>query len=342
MRDRLLRRPVQDLDFISDRDLSGLARKVSLSRGGRLKAFGDFGTLRLHLNGGIRVDFSRARTETYPGPAALPQVRPAASVEEDLKRRDFTINAMALPARQFAQAAGADDPLIDPWGGLSDLRAGRLRVLHCRSFEDDPTRIFRAARFMGRLGFRLEKDTGTWLCKALEDNLPSLLSRERLRNELLKILEEKNPEPALRLLRGWGLLKLLHPKFRWTSGCLKASSALERLGLIALEMRRRDFLRGLNLDRPDRLSLEEALDVAETQASPRAPLSELALKVLKRRYPRKKKTAFQPCLLTGRDLIRAGLKPGKEFKGILARAARAQWQGKVSTRSHALRWLRRP
>src|SRR3954468_18514518 len=95
-----------------------------------------------------KIDVAQTRAESYPRPGALPEVRPA-SIAEDLARRDFTINAMAFPI-------AADARLLDPYDGLEDLRAGRLRILHDESFVDDPTRALRAARYAARFGFELE------------------------------------------------------------------------------------------------------------------------------------------------------------------------------------------
>jgi Asp-tRNA(Asn)/Glu-tRNA(Gln) amidotransferase A subunit family amidase len=108
-----------------------------------------------------------ARSETYPRPGALPEVRPA-GIDEDLARRDFTVSALAVPLAD----PGA---LIDHHGGVDDLRAGLLRVLHDRSFVDDPTRALRAARYAARLGFAVEAMT---LAQLVEADLPAALPRE--------------------------------------------------------------------------------------------------------------------------------------------------------------------
>jgi tRNA nucleotidyltransferase (CCA-adding enzyme) len=145
------------------------------------------------------IDVAQARAETYPQPGALPEVRPA-SIDEDLARRDFTMNAMAYPLKEDAE-------LIDPHGGLEDLRAGRLRVLHERSFIDDPTRALRAARYAARFGFDLDPETARLLGEA---DL-STVSDDRVQNELRKIAEEEDPARALRLIVEWGAVPTLDP-----------------------------------------------------------------------------------------------------------------------------------
>jgi tRNA nucleotidyltransferase (CCA-adding enzyme) len=158
----------------------------------------------LFLTGRLRgddgeIDIAQTRTETYPHPGALPEVRPA-PIGEDLARRDFTVNAMAFPLK--------DDPeLIDPHDGLEDLRAGRLRVIHDRSFIDDPTRALRAARYAARLGFDLEPGTARLLAEA---DL-STVSEDRIQNELHKIAEEDDPARALQLVIDWGIMPTLDP-----------------------------------------------------------------------------------------------------------------------------------
>src|SRR3954466_4655883 len=145
------------------------------------------------------IDIAQPRAEAYPHPGALPEVRPA-PIGEDLSRRDFTVNAMAFPLREGAE-------LIDPHGGLEDLRAGLLRMLHERSFIDDPTRALRAARYAARFGFHLEPDTA----KLLGETDLSTVSEDRIQNELRKIAAEHDPARPLQLIVDWGVMPTLDP-----------------------------------------------------------------------------------------------------------------------------------
>jgi tRNA nucleotidyltransferase (CCA-adding enzyme) len=195
VRDLLLGRVVTDLDVAIEGDPAALADLP----GFKLERDGLFLTGRLE-QGDVKIDVAQARAESYPSPGALPEVRPA-SITEDLARRDFTINAMAFPL-------SGERELLDPHGGLDDLGAGRLRVLHQGSFTDDPTRALRAARYAARFGFELEPETERLLGEA---DL-STVSEDRIDNELRRIAAEEDPAAALRLIAAWGLMPSLDPQ----------------------------------------------------------------------------------------------------------------------------------
>lgn len=336
VRDGLLGRTTRDLDLVAEKDPRPLAAAARRAGAG-VEEFGRFGTLRLRFPDGARVDVARARAETYESPAALPVVRPAA-LQDDLVRRDFTVNAMAR--RLTSKGEGE---LIDPHGGAEDLKARRLRVLHPASFRDDPTRLFRGARYAGRLGLRLEPGTAELLKEAVREGLPALLSRERVRQELWRMLEEEDPGPAMRLLRRWGLLGAFHPAFRWPAAAEKTSDPAVRLGVCALGMgleRGLELLQSLPLERSLGQNLELALSSAKETSSPRSKLPEAAFLALRLHFPRLPKKALEPLLVGGEDLRKLGLPPGKEYARLLSLAARIQWRGAFKDRFGALRWLK--
>jgi hypothetical protein len=339
VRDWFLGRPTKDLDLAVEGDPEPLAAFCLERFGGRADAFGEFGTHRLFLKKGPRLDIATARRETYAAPAALPAVEPA-SLREDLYRRDFTINAMAVSIAP--QDFGAR---LDPWGGLEDLKAGRIRVLHSLSFRDDPTRIFRAARFAGRFGFALEAGTQGWLAEAVAQGHLFLLSRERVRQELVRLLEESDPRAAFDLLEGWGVLPVFFHRFSWEPSVARSKDPWVRLGLLALHLEEDEpgsgtaFLDSLHLERGVSVPLQESVRLWREKASPRGDLSALASAVLKAEgVPT---CAYRRLLINGGDLVRIGRKPGKALGNLLSRAARAQWKGKFRTRAEALRWLRK-
>jgi tRNA nucleotidyltransferase (CCA-adding enzyme) len=191
VRDLLLGEARADLDVAVEGEIGPLAEAL----GGEVVEHERFATASVRV-GELHVDIARSRAETYPSPGALPEVRPA-PIGDDLARRDFTVNAMAAPL------AGAPD-LIDPHGGLGDLREGLLRVLHELSFVDDPTRALRAARYAARLGFELEPGTD----RLLRGAELSTVSEDRVVGELARIAAEPRPSRALELISEWGLLEL--------------------------------------------------------------------------------------------------------------------------------------
>jgi tRNA nucleotidyltransferase (CCA-adding enzyme) len=192
VRDLLLGQPRADVDLVVEGDAGALASRL----GGAEREHERFGTVKVEVEG-HEIDIASARTETYPEPGALPVVAPADSVEADLGRRDFTINAMAIPLQGEAR-------VIDPHAGAADLERGLLRVLHPRSFEDDPTRVIRAARYAARFGFTLEAETDRLMRRA---DL-STVSADRRRAELERLAAEPTGRVAFGLLAGWGLIDL--------------------------------------------------------------------------------------------------------------------------------------
>ncbi|MCE2404478.1 MAG: CCA tRNA nucleotidyltransferase [Dehalococcoidia bacterium] len=204
VRDLLLEKPVKDLDLVVEGDAQTLASTLAARLEGRLVARSQFGTAALRL-GKQSLDLVTARRETYPRPGALPQVTPS-SIEDDLARRDFTINAMALPLTGPAKGG-----LLDPHGGRADLSAGVIRVLHHASFIDDPTRVLRALRYEQRLGYRLDEATERRLMEALDTGAMDTLSGDRLRKELSAVLREAEPHRALRRCAELAVLTAIHP-----------------------------------------------------------------------------------------------------------------------------------
>jgi tRNA nucleotidyltransferase (CCA-adding enzyme) len=192
VRDLLLGRPRADVDLMVEGDATALAARL----GGANSEHERFGAVKVDVDG-HEVDIVGARTETYPEPGALPVVTPAESIEEDLARRDFTINAMAIPLQ-------GDPRLIDPHGGRGDLEQGLLRVLHDRSFVDDPTRAIRAARYASRFDFGLEPKTE----ELLRQSDLTTVSADRRRTELERLAAEENACDGFELLANWGVIDL--------------------------------------------------------------------------------------------------------------------------------------
>ncbi|MHB8155198.1 MAG: CCA tRNA nucleotidyltransferase [Candidatus Omnitrophota bacterium] len=174
-----------------------------------LKTHPRFGTATLVLTDGVKVDIATTRQEKYPFFAALPVVG-SGTLKEDLKRRDFTINAMAISLA----AVGKQQELIDPFGGQDDLVSGSIRILHNLSFKDDPTRILRAIRFSQRLNFKIEPETLALLKEAISGGLLGKVSPQRMRDELILILKEHRPFSPIKQLGDLGALSFISTKLK--------------------------------------------------------------------------------------------------------------------------------
>ena len=222
VRDLLLKRENWDLDLTVEGDGIAFARLVAERYGAGVTLFERFATARLAFRDGLKMDIATTRRESYAQPADLPTVQPA-SIEEDLSRRDFTINAIAvhLNPRQFGR-------VLDPYRGQSDLRTRTIRVLHAGSFQDDPTRIFRAIRFEQRFNFRLERRTLRLLAKAASTNLIEQLSGPRLQNEILLLFAERNPVRAIARLARLKLLRFFHHRLCYTIRVKQVVTALPK------------------------------------------------------------------------------------------------------------------
>jgi tRNA nucleotidyltransferase (CCA-adding enzyme) len=236
VRDLLLRRPVHDVDLVLELPEAGgveaLARAAA-PKEARVTGHARFGTVRL-ATPEAALDLAAARRERYARPGALPTVEPA-PIDEDLQRRDFTVNALALALT--AAARSGRPALLDPGGAVADLEARVLRVLHARSFHDDPTRALRAARLGVRLGFRLSRGSRSSLRDALRDGAFGAVSGDRFRREIEKLFGEaplgQDPAAALRLLGEWHVLGGLEPGLIVPRS---AAPALRRLGRAAEEI----------------------------------------------------------------------------------------------------------
>ena len=218
VRDILLPTAVLDLDFAVVGDGPEAVARLAEGLGGRVLARSQFGTMKVDVSGTV-VDLALARTETYSRPGALPEVTPG-GIEDDLARRDFSINAMAVSlGDRFGE-------MVDPFGGRSDLGARLVRVLHPRSFVDDATRILRAARYAARLGFEMEDETADLLRRGLP--YIETISGDRVRNELERCFTEPDVGRALLMAQELGVLRAVHPGLALGE---QAATALSNPGL---------------------------------------------------------------------------------------------------------------
>ena len=358
VRDLLLERPTLDLDLTLEGDAPALARTAAAGLPGvRCTVHPAFGTATI-VGDTFRIDIASTRAESYERPGALPTVRPG-SLRDDLARRDFTANAIAL-----ALTGDRAGDLLDPFRGLADLEAGLLRVLHEASFRDDATRILRGARYEARLGFRFEPQTLRWLRRDVR--YLDTISGRRLRDELLRALHEPEPERILLRFQELGALAVIHSPLSFdehrsaafarlrelrgegsASACLallawdltpvQAAALAERLSLTRRESeavraapKAKALLPALSGDLPPSRAVEllSPLPLAAVWALATAgtgAAAERALRYLHRwRY-------LKPAL-DGRALQALGAPPGPRLGEVLRRLKAAKLDGEVRTR----------
>jgi tRNA nucleotidyltransferase (CCA-adding enzyme) len=367
LRDLLLGSKAIDLDLAVEGDPAPIARQLAEETGGRAVLHERFGTATVE-GPAYSLDLARTRRETYDHPGALPTVEPA-GLDQDLARRDFSINAMAL---RLTAPAGE---LIDPFGGERDLRQGLVRVLHDRSYRDDATRMLRAARYGARLRFRLEEETEAALRRDLESLDP--VSGPRLRRELsLMFLEAAAPE-AVRLCSELGVLSAVQPRLnlpperaqRWRDAlaserfgdlvklgfCLTCECESEedvgevsaRLNLTGpIEEAMLEFVRlrpgfaklatrGAGaaevVEALDGKSLESVWAIAISDAGPAADLCRAYLSDWRHVRP----------VLSGAELAALGVPAGRRIGEALRKLRTARLQGRVQSREDEIALVRR-
>lgn len=229
VRDALLGRPPLDLDVAVEGPPDAVARMAASLEGSgwrREALHREFGTATLRAPSGQRVDLAATREEHYPYPGALPVVRVGAAIARDLARRDFGIHAMALPVEE----AGAGAALLDPYGGEEDLGLRRIRLLHGGSLADDPTRVFRAARYAARLGFELDGEFPAAMERASSAGAFARISGDRLRRALGELLSEQNRRVAVDLLDRLGVPSAIVDGWSFAAVRLEAPEAGEAAG----------------------------------------------------------------------------------------------------------------
>jgi tRNA nucleotidyltransferase (CCA-adding enzyme) len=368
VRDVVLRRGQVDIDLVGEGSVVSLAKKAALVLGGRWVEHGAFGTATVEGRD-FRLDLAMARAEKYTRPGALPKVRPA-SIDDDLARRDFTINAMAL-----ALCGRERGQLLDPFDGMGDIAGGRVRVLHDRSFIDDATRILRAVRYETRFGFSIEERTLALLKRDLA--YLDTISGARVRHDLLRLLAEDEPEKGLLRCQELGVLAAIHSALRFDDELAAAFRRTRRAGRAAPQPELYLALLGTRLSPADAeaVALRLALSKRQRQAlEGAAALAELLpwfsradvrpSQVVERLEPyplpvveacglvaeqaRAKRMlrrylaewCYVKTSLDGRALGRLGLARGSAMKDVLRLLKAARLDGKVKTRDEEVELVR--
>lgn len=376
VRDLLLRRPAGDIDIVTDGSAVALAQAWARRMKAKCVAYERFGTATVYLSKDEAVDFVTARSETYPHPGELPVVVKG-DIRDDLYRRDFSVNAMAL-----ALKGEKDQLLVDPFGGEKDIKSGLIRVMHEKSFVDDPTRVLRAVRFEQRLGFRIEASTLRCLKRAVSSGAMDTLKPERIFAEFKKNLQEDTAALNLKRLDGLRALGWLNAAWTWsdaeagTLASLEASRQWCRRWTLpipprwllawmllfkdasmdqAMEMSRKfgigsANLRSLKQAKSYRSCLEK-LSAANLAPSDVCRILEgmsipalvfiraSAVSQRQRRYISQYMREWMNVVIpvTGDDLTRVGVAPGPQFKSCLERLKNMYMDGTATTRSQLLR-----
>jgi tRNA nucleotidyltransferase (CCA-adding enzyme) len=361
VRDLLLAGQTVDLDVAIEGDARAAARELANRLGGEMVEHERFGTATVRAQD-LAVDLATTRRETYVEPGALPEVEPAA-LAEDLGRRDFTINAMAL-------GLSGDDlgVLHDPYDGREDLERGVIRVLHGRSFIDDPTRLLRALRYEARFNFRMDEQTERLAREAAAGAGFSTVSGPRVRDELLDLLREPGAPLALERMHELSLDRALQPELE-ADPDLVASAQLasaetgadpvlaglaalissnpkalgEWLEDLHLGRRETDAVARAALKGPQLAStLREELTPSAIHALLSCEPSEALAIALANRAPADPVLRYLADLkgvqleITGNDLIEAGVPESPELGRALAETLRRKLDGEVSGRDEEL------
>jgi tRNA nucleotidyltransferase (CCA-adding enzyme) len=395
VRDLMLGVRNYDIDLVVEGDAISFARGLRGKMGGTLVEHRKFGTATLvrdwplwlgpslHPDNKFKVDIASARKEAYERPAALPTVE-FSSLEEDLYRRDFTINAMAVNVN--GPTFGA---FVDIFGGRQDLKKGVIRVLHDRSFMDDPTRIFRAVRFEQRFGFTLEKHTEHLIKNAVSQKMFRRTENQRIRKELMLILKGDLPENAILRMNELHELRFIHaglnvnpsirrifPELRRCVEWYRSAAAVKRrldiwlINLMALlepltSDRTEDVLKKFVFTRSESLrvmSCKKTGHVCLRRLSSRKkmtsgevyellePFSHEAAVYLMARAPgataRRRIEDFLRLYdgtrlrINGKDIEKAGIRPGPLYREILRRVLRRKLDGGLVTKEDEIRCMK--
>ena len=361
VRDLLLGRINLDLDLVVEGNAIDLARQLTEIKQGKITTYPRFNTAKLQWNK-WSVDLATARSETYARPGALPSVKPS-SIDKDLFRRDFTINAIAirLNPRYYSE-------LIDLCGGIGDLEHKLIRILHDKSFIDDATRIWRGLRYEQRLNFQLEANT----LRLLKRDVTRLdtISGDRIRYELECILQEDSPEKVLRRAEELGVLAKLHPSLKgngWLAEKFEQARQLSLpnlppaglyLTLLAYPLTNEEnehLISYLGLPKSLAQTLRDSISIKaklQSLANPELPPSRIyhflygysPLAIIANSLAGDSHVAcrhiqlfldklrYVKSALTGNDLKSMGIAPGPKIKEILNLLHEARLDGKVSSK----------
>ncbi len=343
VRDSTLGRESVDIDVVVEGDAVKAARELNVQVKGKLTTHHEFGTASITIDS-CRVDLASARTEKYPSPAHLPHVYPS-TIVEDLNRRDFTINAiaMSISKENFGE-------IFDPFDGMNDIKKKLIRILHRNSFMDDPTRIFRALRYKNRFGFRFEEETESQMRQAIKGGMVQKLSGQRLLNELTQIFNEPSYAAIIHDLFNYGVFSLKRSEMKLVPDSSEHAFyfLLSRLPKNSLPLAKesREIVDDFRNMHKIMLKLSRASKRSAIHSILRPVSRELveAMALLKPELSQKAKIFHRMIkekpLITGQDLRKYSIGPNHKYSKILNRLFELQLDNKLKNRKEAIAYLK--
>jgi tRNA nucleotidyltransferase/poly(A) polymerase len=344
VRDTTLGLEPLDIDIVVEGNAIKAAQQLNAKLKGELVTYNEFGTASINTKQ-TRVDLASARVEQYMSPAKLPHVYPS-TINEDLNRRDFRINAIAMSIsnENFGE-------IFDPFQGLDDIKKGMIRVLHKNSFIDDPTRIFRALRYKNRFGFKLGKKTKSLMIEAINKKMIQRLSGQRILDEIKLIFSEdkycqivkdlsdltdmKIRKKDLDLLSAFG-----HNQVYYYLAKIKSNK-------LPLSRHEKDLVKHFKNLSNTITRLDKATKKS-TIYNMLSPIPEPVVDEITAVHPRLKEkiTLFRKLkrvkpFISGADLKKRHIKPERKFKSILKKIHDHQLDKKISSRQEALKFLKK-
>lgn len=343
VRDSTLGRESVDIDVVIEGDAVKIARKLNTKLKGKLTSHAEFGTATISINS-HRVDLASARTEKYPSPAHLPHVYPS-TIVEDLNRRDFTINAiaMSISRENFGE-------IYDPFEGMNDIKKKLIRILHRDSFTDDPTRIFRALRYKNRFGFKLEDDTERQMREAIKNGIIDNLSGQRMLSELQLIFKENAFQNTAEDLVHFGVfpikrndIRVLPESNQHAFYYFISKLSKNRVPLTKEDQRIVDDFRNIGdiigklLKTSKKSSIYDILFPIAREVVEAVPMFKPELRNKIHIFNQVSKT--KP-FVTGKDLKKYGIKPAKQYTRILHEIFAMQLDRTLQSRKQALEHIK--
>ncbi len=343
VRDMILKKDTKDIDITVEGNAITAGIQLNKILNGKMELHKQFGTVTITTSD-FTIDLATARTETYPQPGSLPIVSDS-NIYEDLKRRDFSINAIAIGISKCNYGE-----ILDPCNGFSDINRGLIRILHKGSFIDDPTRIFRALRYKHRLNFKLEKTTRKLLKDAVLKGVLNRVSKQRILNELKLIFQEQSCREIILDLHRLRIFSFNKEKIKNIAdyGNLKYYYFLSQINTknYPLSNHEKRLIHAINQIDTVRKKLKKAktnsvlfniLSGIDKEIIEVIPNLFPDLKVFIKRYEKLRK--IKP-FITGRDLQKLNIKPGPAYKKILQSMFAFQLDGIIKDKKTAMRYLR--